>query len=186
MEKISGLQLTENLLTEEEESNLIHAIDNEEWCTKIKRRTQLYGQEKETSKPIPDWCTPVIDRLVEQDIVKTRPNQVSVNEFTPGQGISHHLDNVNSYEDGIVSVSLESDVMMEFIREKTKVEVTLPRRSAISMHGEARYEWRNGIASRKTDHGVKRGRHVSLTFRTTKEKPKKQEDNTPKVAQEVD
>jgi alkylated DNA repair dioxygenase AlkB len=62
----------------------------------------------------------------------------------------------------IVSVSLGSDIHM-VIGE----EIRLERRSALILRGKWRYEIKHGIVARKSDDGVKRGRRVSLTFRTT-------------------
>jgi hypothetical protein len=38
-------------------------------------------------------------------------------------------------------------------------------RSALLISGEARYQWRHAIRGRLSDHGRKRARRVSLTFR---------------------
>ena len=42
-----------------------------------------------------------------------RPNQLIVNEYTPGQGIHAHIDR-DLFEDGIVAISLLSDIQMIF------------------------------------------------------------------------
>lgn len=95
-----------------------------------------------------------------------------VNEYKPGQGIAPHVDHVKFFKDGIASISLGSDVMMDFINTTTtslKKQGVLPKRSVLAMHGVARYKWRHGIAQRAKDPIVgKRGRRVSLTFRKMK------------------
>ncbi len=88
-----------------------------------------------------------------------------VNEYVPGQGIFPHVDDVSSFEDGIVSLSLGSAICMDLIKKPEAREGLLKRRSVIAFHGKARYEWRHGIRARKEDRGVKRGTRVSLTFR---------------------
>lgn len=174
---IEGLCLVERFLSLEEESALLSSIDKQEWNTKLARRTQHYGyvydygakSAAEETTPIPAWCEFVMDRLVDQNLLHARPDQMIVNEYEPGQGIFPHVDDVRSFADGIVSISLGSAVVMDFIRAceaSQKKEVLLSRRSAIALHGPARYEWKHGIAARKSDHGIKRGRRVSLTFRT--------------------
>ena len=175
---ISGLRFIPRFITRDEERILMRSIDASPWNTSLKRRTQHYGYTysytaKSTATlapPIPEWCSFLVDRLLEQHVLLVRPDQLIVNEYEPGQGIYPHVDSTSSFEDGIVSVSLGSDVVMDFIhqRSKDKKEVTLPRCSVLAMHGDARYEWRHGIAFRKTDHGVKRHRRISLTFRKMK------------------
>lgn len=177
---VNGLSLTKEFITLEEETSLINALDKETWNTSLSRRTQHYGYEydyknKDAAKPappIPEYCTYLVDRLVEQGILKERPDQMIVNEYRPGQGIAPHVDHVKAFADGIVSISLGSDVMMDFINCATpslKKEGILPRRSALAMHGIARYKWRHGIAQRTSDPVCgKRGRRVSLTFRKIK------------------
>lgn len=153
---IEGLVLHENFLTPAEERDLLARIDAQRWNTSLKRRTQ-------------HWCDLLVDRLLDQGVLVSRPDQMIINEYQPGQGIAAHIDNTSAFADGIVSVSLGSDVVMDFVNADDKKELRLPRRSALSLHGPARYEWRHGIAQRKTDHGHPRARRVSLTFRKMKE-----------------
>ena len=99
-------------------------------------------------------------------------DQVIVNEYKPGQGISSHIDCEPCFKDTIVSLSLGSGCVMNFRNksDKTKkIPVWLAPRSLVILSGEARYEWLHGIAARKWDEwdGEKheRQRRVSLTFR---------------------
>ena len=102
-------------------------------------------------------------------------NQLTINEYTPGQGIGSHVDTPSAFSDGLISLSLNSDVVMEFRRvggtkSIDRKLVHLPRRSLVLMSGPARYEWEHMIVGRVTDtvNGVvlPRGRRVSLTLRT--------------------
>jgi len=112
-----GLQLTHEFLTAEEETTLLERIDASVWNTSLQRRTQHYGyvydysnkNAAEAAPPIPEWCTFVVDRLLEQGLLHARPDQLIINEYKPGQGIYPHVDSVASFEDGIVSVSLGAD-----------------------------------------------------------------------------
>lgn len=177
---VSGLLLSKDFITPKEEQSLIAAIDKGPWNTSLSRRTQHYGFEynyqnkdaKKEAPPIPEYCTYLMDKLMEQGILKQRPDQMIVNEYRPGQGIAPHVDHVKAFADGIVSLSLGSDVMMDFINAATpslKKEGVLPRRSILAMHGIARYKWRHGIAQRTVDPVCgKRGRRISLTFRKMK------------------
>lgn len=178
--EVDGLKLIHQFITPTEEQELLTQLDKEEWNTSLSRRTQHYGHEynytdKEAKKevpPIPEYCAFLVDRMLEQGILKERPDQMIVNEYKPGQGIAPHVDNIKFFKDGIASVSLGSDVMMDFIHTNTptlKKQGVLPRRSILSMHGVARYKWRHGIAQRMKDPVCgKRGRRVSLTFRKMK------------------
>lgn len=184
---VPGLSLTPNFITNIEEQELLNSLDKEEWNTNLSRRTQHYGYEynynekdpagaavraKKEAPPIPAYCTYLIDRMLEQGILKERPDQMIVNEYEPKQGIAPHVDNVKFFEDGIASISLGSDIMMDFINCKTpslKKSGVLPKCSVLAMHGIARYKWRHGIATRLSDPVCgKRKRRVSLTFRKMK------------------
>ncbi|KAI2510798.1 tRNA methyltransferase [Fragilaria crotonensis] len=99
-------------------------------------------------------------------------NQMTINEYRPGEGIGSHIDTPSAFGDGLMSLSLNSGIVMEFRDTKsdqTKL-VYLPARSLLVMTGPARYEWEHHIVTRRTDthKGVvmPRGLRVSLTLRT--------------------
>ena len=123
------------------------------------------------------------------------PDQVIVNEYCPGQGIARHIDCEPCFGDTVATLSLGSGCVMEFSKTTdkanhpakaspnepnrvrvvaTRVPVWLLPRSVVTMTGEARYQWCHGIPARKSDEweGERylRGRRVSLTFRTVKQK----------------
>lgn len=180
---INGLNYIDNFVSEEEEATLMEHIDASPWDTTLKRRTQHYGSKYSYTKgdvaqpapPIPEWCNFLMDRLMEQDIIQVRPDQLIINEYQPGQGIGPHVDSVASFADGIVSISLGSNIMMDF-KHKTSSEseqLYLKKRSMLALHKEARYDWRHSIAGKKNDHyggpyPIVRKRRVSLTFRKIK------------------
>ena len=111
-------------------------------------------------------------------------NQMTVNHYKPGEGIGSHVDTPSAFGDGLVSISLNSGVVMEFTKVTTnkttddervpqsrhKKLVYLPRRSLVLMSGPSRFEWEHQIVTRRTDtHDGKvlpRGLRVSLTLRT--------------------
>lgn len=176
---INGLTYIDYFISAEEELKLLSDIDKESWNTSLARRTQHYGyiydynakHAAQITTPIPTWCKFVIDRLIEQKIISYIPDQLIVNEYLPGQGIFPHVDNVKSFEDGIVSLSLGSDIIMDFthnLESSKKKEILLSRLSIIALHRDARYKWRHGITARKTDNKIKRKRRISLTFRKMK------------------
>lgn len=106
------------------------------------------------------------------------PDQLTINEYRPGQGIPHHIDTHSAFEEMIVSVSIMGDTVMEFCHPDGKIgrkKIYLPRRSLLALTGDARYLWTHGITPRTTDdvHGKPRHRstRISLTFRTIQPVP---------------
>jgi alkylated DNA repair dioxygenase AlkB len=100
-------------------------------------------------------------------------NQMTVNEYKRGQGIGSHIDTKSAFDDGLISLSLGSDCVMEFRNEKNPKEkklVHLPPRSLLLMSGPARYSWAHQIVTRMTDSVdgkvIPRKTRVSLTLRT--------------------
>ena len=75
---------------------------------------------------------------------KRRPDQCTVNRYFPGQGIPPHVDNHECCDDTIMSLSLLSDVVMNFtdLESKKMIPVNLPRRSLMVMTGRTRYAFR--------------------------------------------
>ncbi len=98
-------------------------------------------------------------------------NQITVNEYKRGQGIGSHIDTESAFDDGLISLSMGSDCVMEFrSNEGTKKLVHLPPRSLLLMSGPARFNWSHQIVTRMTDcvdnKVISRRTRVSLTLRT--------------------
>lgn len=99
------------------------------------------------------------------------PDQVTVNEYIAGKGISAHIDTHASFQDGVCSLSLGSDCVMDFQTacgelggssttprdestpspQSSLYSIHIPRRSLLVLRGEARFAWSHAIPSRKTD-----------------------------------
>jgi alkylated DNA repair dioxygenase AlkB len=111
------------------------------------------------------------DRLSSDRLTTTVLDQLTVNEYLPGQGVRSHIDCVTCFGDTIVSLSLGSSCAIEFThsRTKAKAEIILSPGSLLVMQGAARYAWTHSIAARKRDkyqgREFLRTRRVSLTFR---------------------
>ncbi len=175
---ISGLQYIPDYISIEQEKQLIDIIDTQNWLTDLKRRVQHYGYKynytarKITSDhyigTIPDWLLSICKKLLEDKIFKIIPDQVIINEYLPGQGISPHIDCIPCFAEVICSLSLISLCVMEFIREE-KIPMLLEPRSLVILSSESRYHWKHGIAARQVDihAGIKipRQRRLSITFR---------------------
>lgn len=60
---------------------------------------------------------------------------------------------------------LASGCVMSLTNGDAEKSIYLEPRSLLILKSDLRYKWKHGIAGRKSDDGIKRGRRVSLTFR---------------------
>lgn len=178
---ISGLIYKENVLTAEQEADLICFLDSEQpWMplsnSPNSRRVQHYGYRydyrsgstKSVATPIPQaWTESRLFQPMEEDI---KWNQVIVNEYQTGQGISAHVDSF-AYGDTILCYTLGSGATMRFTHSITgeRKDLYVAPRSVYIMTGEARYQWKHEMISRKSDivdgKKIQRGRRISITLR---------------------
>jgi alkylated DNA repair dioxygenase AlkB len=181
LESIEGLTYVPDYLSESEGNALWRSITGSPWLTDIRRRVQHYGWKYDYRNrfidyssflgPLPPWAQPLGERLTIDGYLKKKPDQLIVNEYLPGQGIANHVDCKPCFEETIISVSLGSRCVMDFInlRTKEKIEVLLEPHSLVVISGESRYNWSHGIPSRKTDQfageSFERALRISLTFR---------------------
>lgn len=181
-----GLILEKEFVSSEEECALLEMIqfDNEEG-SQLKHRTVTHfgyafqydstsiDKQNPLLQGIPIAMHSMCDKFI--TLGALFPDQLTVNRYLPGQGIPPHVDTHNSFEDGIVVVSLGSTCTMDFRHPDGRhLSLTVPQRSCLIMTGEARYLWSHGITPRKndvvrTEDGgltlVARGIRTSLTFR---------------------
>ena len=179
---IEGFRYIEDYISESEHDWLLNQIDKNPWLEDLKRRVQHYGFKYDYKArkvnhdmrigQLPDWLQKLGRKLYEDGHMPVEPDQVIVNEYEPGQGISSHIDCEPCFANMIVSLSLSSGCIMDFTnkRDKTKkIPVWLASKSIIVLRDEARYGWLHGIAPRKSDQWdgqtYERQRRVSLTFR---------------------
>ena len=188
---ISGLMLCIEAITRKQEKMWIKAIDSATWKRTLSRRVQHYGKtfdyvtRRASGTELgkwPEWLKAVC-ALARQHAQAfgcdsfTNPNQVTVNEYIPGQGINSHVDTHSAFEQPIVSLSMGSDIVMQFRGDgpNESRSVHLPCRSMLFLTGEARFLWRHCINSRKSDvvddEVVARSRRVSVTVRQTRKGP---------------
>lgn len=178
---IAGLSYRPNYISKEEEAILIAQIDAQHWLSDLKRRVQHYGYKYDYRARridvsmkigmLPDWLEDIAKRLYTEGVFEDMPNQVIINEYEAGQGISAHIDCEPCFGETIVSLSLNSTAVMDFSNDLTseKISVLLEPQSIVVLQGESRYQWKHAIANRQKDvfDGViyPRKRRVSLTFR---------------------
>ncbi|XP_044142012.1 alkylated DNA repair protein alkB homolog 8 [Bufo gargarizans] len=162
-----GLLIVENIVSPEEELVLLENInwetDNSNQKSLKHRRVKHYGYEfrydnnnVDKDKPLPgglpEFCNVLLERCLHQKLIKNMPDQLTINQYEPGQGIPPHIDTHSAFEDEIVSLSLGSEIVMDFRHpDGTNVPVMVPQRSLLVMSGESRYLWTHGITPRKFD-----------------------------------
>ena len=152
----------------------------------MQRRVQHYGYKfdyqtknidiTEKIGELPDFCDPFIKKL--KEAMPHPPDQLTINEYHPGQGIRKHVDTHSAFEDGIASLSLSSAVVFEMrhpIDENKRKSLLIKPRTLLIMTKESRYLWYHLIAARKTDlvRGElveRKGTRISLTFRKVRAK----------------
>ena len=181
---VPGLSYIEEFVNPVEQNALVASIDQQTWLTDLKRRVQHYGYRYDYKARavhdmarlgvLPDWLMRLAVRLRDDEHIVEIPDQAIINEYTPGQGIARHVDCVPCFGDTILSISLNSTCVMTFTRMLDPIEVPilltlLTPGSLTIMQGESRYQWKHGIAARKTDHysgtAMVRERRLSITFR---------------------
>lgn len=180
LSSVPGLRYIPNFINPAVEKTLLEEIDQQPWITDLKRRVQHYGYRYDYKAraispeaylgTLPEWLKPLTNRLWQEGYIPDLPDQVIVNEYIPGQGITAHIDCIDCFSDTILSLSLGSDCIMRFTAPShTTEDLVLERRSLVVLQRDARYQWQHSIPARKSDliKGQKqaRSRRISLTFR---------------------
>jgi alkylated DNA repair protein alkB family protein 8 len=201
--RVPGLQFTREFVSEEQERGLLAFLDRDDgrhWEKTVRaRQVQHFGfvfnydtrrcdlpesggvAEAGDTLAMPPQLTQLVQQIVDADAMDGHaPDQITVNEYLPGQGIAAHIDTHAAFTTAIASLSLENEIVMEFRRPDADgalgVEpVLLPPRSLVVMTGASRYEWTHAIQPRLFDvidgvH-VDRRRRLSITFRKVQTTP---------------
>ncbi|KAK9806712.1 hypothetical protein WJX72_000289 [[Myrmecia] bisecta] len=176
---VEGLALYPEFVTPEEEAQLLAAVEEGPWETLARRRVQHYGfkfayklrnvDRSQPGQPFPTSVQPIAARM-QQLAGMPVLDQLTVNEYPAGVGLSPHVDTHSAFTGAIASLSLAGPAVMEFRQGDDHRPLFLPARSLVVLGGEARYAWQHYIPHRKADwvNGelVARGtRRVSFTFR---------------------
>jgi len=187
---MDGLTLIPDFITDDEEEMLICNINKQPWNTSLKRLTQHYGytynyssksidRVKDKAPNIPDWISVFTDRMLNDRYISVKPDQVIINRYLPGEGISAHIDAPYLFKDRIYSISLGSSCKMIFRKENDTLSpyiYQLMPRTLLIMEDDARYKYTHEIPSVKNDmflvnplltrkKRVKRTTRYSITFR---------------------
>jgi len=193
---VPGLTLIEDFVTEEEEREMLKCVDSDErWQRLAKRRVLHYGyafdygtrDARDETSPMPAFVARLLRRASECGAPGASESatcdQLTVNEYVCGVGIAPHVDTHSAFGPTILSVSLAGRAVMEFrLHEGGEKEprerraISMPPRSLLVLHGEARYRWLHYIPHRKRDAIVgedecetREERRVSFTFRRRRE-----------------
>lgn len=175
---IEGLYYKEEFISGAEEKALIEKIDAQSWLSDLKRKTQHYGYRYDYTKrtvdsssylgSLPDFCYELLAKV--GIFFGSPPNQLIINDYQPGQGISPHVDCISCFGPVIASISLLSPCVMEFSYGNENKTIWLQKQSLLVLHGNAREFWKHSISARLQDvvdeKTIPRQRRVSLTFRT--------------------
>ena len=182
IDQISGSKYVPKYIDDNQHDWLLDEIDKKPWLDDLTRRVQHYGYKYDYKArkvnrdmrigDLPEWLKRLSQKLHDDGHMENVADQVIINEYKPGQGISAHIDCEPCFGDTIVSLSLGSSCIMDFTYKDMKgekVSYLLEPRSLIVLSGDARNKWLHGIAARKTDlwngQRIERQRRVSLTFR---------------------
>ena len=171
-------------LTPDEMRECVTRIDAADWNTQITRRTQHYGWRYDYKAKaitpdmylgrLPDYLERIAAKLADlsyegQRLFPGKPEQCIVNEYVKAQGIAQHTDH-RGFGPAIATISLLEDWEMELkrkYRDRSFRPALLQQGSALLMTGPSRAQWSHGIAPKTTEaDGRRRGRRISLTFRT--------------------
>lgn len=178
---INGLDYYHEFISTEEEKTIIKEIDLSPWLNDLKRKVQHYGYKYDYRArkinssfkigELPTWSKSIIHKMIDKNIINFEPDQLIINNYEPGEGIAMHIDCEPCFSDTIISLSLMSDINLDFQPKtsNTKTGLLLKRRSLLVMNQNARYNYLHGIAQRKSDlfneKKRNRSRRISLTFR---------------------
>eukprot|EP01127_Copromyxa_protea_P019330 TRINITY_DN623_c0_g1_i1.p1 TRINITY_DN623_c0_g1~~TRINITY_DN623_c0_g1_i1.p1 ORF type:complete len:587 (-),score=140.48 TRINITY_DN623_c0_g1_i1:24-1784(-) len=184
--QVTGLHLVEDFITPEEETELINFVESceGEWEVLNRRTVKHWGytfdyvkntvDRESKNDNFPPLFRQVREKMKSLDFLPFEPDQITVNVYEPGAGIPQHVETHSAFEDGLVSLSLASQVVMELKHpDGTVASVPLPRRSILVLTGESRFLWSHGICGRKSDTignvNVERKKRISLTFRKVRD-----------------
>lgn len=177
-----GLALHADCVSGCEAEALLAQVDALPWRSDLRRRVQHHGYRYDYRArqataadrigPLPAFLADLARQLASEGLFAVPPDQVIVNEYLPGQGIAAHVDCRPCFGDVIASLSLGSACVMRLqeVGGDGRLDLALPPRSLVTLRGPARHGWTHAIPARKSDlidgTRIRRGRRVSLTFRT--------------------
>jgi alkylated DNA repair dioxygenase AlkB len=151
-----------NVISIEEELALLESLAKAEKDSKISNDRTLvrYGNSiysNEELDPIPGYLLDLCHKLINQKILDTLPEDVTVNTYYPGNKMVAHIDRVDAGP-VITVLSLLSDAKLILTYGTKRENILLPSRSVIQLKGLYRTHWKHSIE--KLEH-----KRISIVFR---------------------
>src|SRR5688572_23508333 len=123
--EIEGMTYVPDFLSQSEQDAVLLEFDLHPWRSDLKRRVQHYGfrydyQARRVDRyrylgALPPFATPIAGKLVERSLMSQLPDQLIVNEYLPGQGITAHVDCEPCFAETIFFFKQKTAYEMEFI-----------------------------------------------------------------------
>jgi alkylated DNA repair dioxygenase AlkB len=124
----AGLELLDDFIGPDEEAALLRWAEAGAWDRSLARRVQHFGytfnyglRAVDFGAATPALPTQLLDLARRIEVAAGLPaseesyfNQVTVNEYAPGQGIASHVDTHGAFAEALASVSLGAGVVMDF------------------------------------------------------------------------
>ena len=178
--EVPGLVLIENFISEEDEAELLEAINAGHWVSNRTkdRRVQIFGHYHDIKYKIipgkysehPEWAQKLTKKIQKLNIDSSKYKLIDpkrcecyINEYTDGAGLQYHTDYRSTYDECIYGISLNCDGYLGFkpVSGDITKKIKIPHRSLYIMAGESRYNYKHGI-----NPGWTYDTRVSVTFRT--------------------
>ena len=191
-----GLEIHELIADSSWQNKLFELVNIFDEIQPLKRKTRQYGyeydykareshKEDKKLKKLP-YNTPkeLLCIADKHNLMRQKPNQIIINKYEPGEGISAHRDHIRYFTGDITTLSLGSAYVMRFrphpenrlVDRQKFYDVLLPVGSLAVMKDDARNMWTHEISSTKSDtingKKIKRCTRISITFRTVVDKLK--------------
>uniref|UniRef100_A0A8R1U197 Fe2OG dioxygenase domain-containing protein n=1 Tax=Onchocerca volvulus TaxID=6282 RepID=A0A8R1U197_ONCVO len=174
---VPGLHVVSDFLSEEEEVDLIRAIDKTDWVpSQSGRRKQDYGPrvnfkhkkvKMDRFSGMPTYIDVVLNRMnsISSDLFGSyQPFELCNLEYNDDRWstIEMHYDDTWIWGDRLICVNLLSKSVLTYANEEKKliIYVPLPTRTMVCMSDEIRYSWRHAVFPEHIH-----GRRIALTMR---------------------
>ncbi len=174
---VPGLRYLPDYLDRDTQTRVMAEADSQPWQHSGGRSVQIYGYSYHHLKggiyrlgDLPAWALDVAARIQRDGLMPHLADQMIVNAYEAGAGISAHVD-LSAFDDAVVAISLGSACVMQFAEKASgrEEELLVEPGSALVLSGDARSRWTHAIPARTSDlwhnRELVRGRRVSLTFR---------------------
>lgn len=158
----AGFYLFRDLVPDHLQRDILHAVNHSPHCSFDPQngldQAMLWGQQAQ------DLVQPLWDhlRLSLKDALASDTHehlfedpehtlQIILNAYSPGQGITPHVDLPNRYGPAILGISFISPAVMHFEKEDTLHAVLLQPGDVYVLSKDARHFWTHGIPARQSD-----------------------------------